>query len=201
VVERTGLAKSTAYRLLLALEEEQLVESFEGRFRIGAALSRSATSDAEQVRLRARPFMERLAAELEETVDLAVLVGDQIMIVDQMRWARELTAGSTIGTMLPAWSTASGRALLAGSPEHVELSGALGDDAREELKRVRRSKIAVVEQGFHEGISGVATYAVADERSCFALGVPVPTVRFHERLPEIRRALLAARPEFERIVG
>jgi DNA-binding IclR family transcriptional regulator len=81
-----------------------------------------AVSDAEEVRVRARPFMERLASRVQETVDLGVLVGDQVMIVEQMRRVRELTAGSVIGALLPALGTASGRTLLACLPDHRDFA-------------------------------------------------------------------------------
>ncbi len=208
VVARTELAKSTAYRILLALEEEQILESFDGRYRIGRILGRSTISDAEQVRMRARPFMERLATELQETVDLAVLVGEQIMIVEQMRWVRELTAGSIVGALLPAVQTASGWALLACSPQYERLARsaqALEEAQRprfeEAIREVREGLVAVVEDGYHEGISGLATFAQDETGNAFALGVPVPTVRFRSRCAEIRAALLRARPEFQRVVS
>jgi DNA-binding IclR family transcriptional regulator len=208
VVTRTELAKSTAYRILLALEEEQIVESFDGRYRIGRILARSALSETEQVRLRARPFMERLATELQETVDLAVLVGDQIMIIDQMRWVRELTAGSSIGSMLPAVSTASGLALLACSPAYEEFTIGLQEMEPSELEafkaqiaHIREEQLACVEEGYHVGISGFATFAQDEAGNAFALGVPVPSVRFVQRSRAISKTLLEAQPEFQRIVS
>jgi DNA-binding IclR family transcriptional regulator len=204
VVTATGLAKSTAYRILQALAEEEIVEQFGGRFRIGSLLRSTAMSDSEDVRLRARPFMEQLASDLQETVDLGVLVGDQVMIVEQMRWVRELTAGADVGSLLPALRTASGRALMACLPTWREYaltrSDTDGSSLLAELTRIRRSKVAVVEDGVHLGIAGIATFVVSGERA-FALGVPVPTVRFAREVAHLRRVLLEVRPEFERIVA
>jgi len=205
IVARTGLAKSTAYRIVVALQAEDLIESFDGRFTLGRILRGTTMSNSEEVRVRARPFMERLASELKETVDLSVLVGDQLMIVEQMRWLRELTAGAVVGSLMPAAKTSSGRALLACMPNYREFALARdGEDQRwllDELTRIRRSKIAISDQGYHTGISGIATFARDNSGNGYALGVPVPSVRFHEQLPNLRRALLAARPEFERIVS
>lgn len=211
VVNRTGLAKSTAYRILSALEQEQIVESFDNRYRVGRILTRVAMSETEQVRLRARPFLEALAADLHETVDITVLVGDQIMIIDQIFWMRQLTAGHTVGSTLPAANTASGWALVACSPSHAGLAPAAARafEARAEvagqtmdaiLARIRREKIAVDEGGL-AGISATATFAIDDVGNAFALGVPVPTVRFADQAATIRETLLKVRPEFERIVS
>ncbi len=75
------------------------------------------------------------------------------------------------------------------------------EQADAELAETRRTKIAVVEDGYNKGISGVATFAQDDSGGCFALGVTVPTVRFFEQVDHLRRALRKARPEFQRIVA
>jgi DNA-binding IclR family transcriptional regulator len=210
VVKRSGLAKSTAYRILSALEQEQIVESLDSRYRVGRILTRLATSETEHVRLRVRPFLEMLAAELRETVDLTVLVGDQIVIVDQIISMRQLTAGHGIGATLPAANTASGWALVACSPSYAGLALVAtafearaevdGDTMDARLERIRRDRIAVDQEGL-AGISASATFATDDDGNAFALGVPVPTVRFPEQAARVRTTLLRVRPEFERIVS
>jgi DNA-binding IclR family transcriptional regulator len=210
VVKRSGLAKSTAYRILSALEEEQIVESFDSRYRVGRILTRVAMSETERVRLRARPFLEALAADLHETVDITVLVGDQIMIIEQIFWMRQLTAGHMLGSTLPAANTASGWALVAASPSYAGLPGVApafearanvaGESVDSRLERIRQEKISVDEEGL-AGISATATFAIDDAGNAFALGVPVPTVRFAAEAARIRAALLKVRPEFERIVS
>jgi DNA-binding IclR family transcriptional regulator len=210
VVKRSGLAKSTAYRILSALEQEQIVESFDSRYRVGRILTRVAMSETEQVRLRARPLLEMLATELHETVDITVLVGDQIMIIEQIFWMSHLTAGHSVGSTLPAANTASGWALIACSPSIAGLGAAApafearaevaGETMESILARIREQKIAVDEGGL-AGISATATFATDVVGNAFALGVPVPTVRFPDQAEKIRGALLKARPQFERIVS
>jgi DNA-binding IclR family transcriptional regulator len=210
VVRRSGLAKSTAYRILSALEDEQIVESFDNRYRVGRILTRVAMSETEQVRLRARPFLEALAADLHETVDITVLVGDQIMIIEQIFWMRQLSAGHMAGSTLPAANTASGWALVACSPSYAGLAlAAPAFEARAEvdgetmdarLERIRAEKIAVDQEGL-AGISATATFATDDAGNAFALGVPIPTVRFPEQAARVRATLLRVRPEFARIVS
>jgi DNA-binding IclR family transcriptional regulator len=210
VVARSGLAKSTAYRILSTLEHEQLVESFDNRYRLGHVLGRQTTPQIEKVRVRVRPLLERLAAELRETVDTSVLVGDQIMIVEQAFWMRQLAAGHRSGSMLPAAKTASGMALLACSPNYAEsgLTAAelgaraveAGESVEAMLARIRRDKIAV-DLGRLPGIAAMATFAVDDHGNAFAMGVPVPAGRFGDKEPRIRKTLLGARAEFERIVN
>jgi IclR family transcriptional regulator, acetate operon repressor len=207
ITVRTGLAKSTVYRMLLALQAEGLLEASNGDYRIGGLLSRSGMSPREEIRLRARPFMERLAAQLHETVDLSVLVGNKVLFIDQVRWDRELTAGVVIGDLYPTHSCASGKALLAGSVDLSRPSGALGElerltpntisepaDLRAQLTKARREHVAYDQEENHIGICGLATWVIASDGSVVGMGIPVPTVRFAPRRDELKRGLLAARP-------
>jgi IclR family transcriptional regulator, acetate operon repressor len=203
----TGLAKSTVYRMLLALESEGLLETRNGDYRIGGLLSRSAMSPREQIRLRVRPSMERLAAQLHETVDLSVLAGNKVLFIDQVRWDRELTAGIVIGDLYPTHSCASGKALLAGSMDLSGPDAALGhlerltpntvtepDDLRAQLLDAQHELVTYDHEENHIGICGLATWMIAPDGAVVGVGIPVPTVRFAARLDELKRGLLAARP-------
>jgi GntR family transcriptional regulator of vanillate catabolism len=208
VVTQTGLPKTTAYRILSALQEEELIESIEGRYRLGRE-GRGDNAGTEEVRLRARPLMERVAAEVQETVDLTILVDDQVMIIEQILRPRDATAGPMIGSRLPALQTASGLALLACSPnpEQSEFGsprlGARFDQSERlaaRLARIREEGIAVSVNDI-PGILAMATAATDETGLAFALGVPVPRDRSGDQAPLIRDVLLRARPEFARLVA
>jgi hypothetical protein len=68
--------KSTAFRLLGAVEDRGLVEQIadRGKYRLGFGLVRlaGAVTDRLDITRQGRPVCERLAAELGETVNLAV---------------------------------------------------------------------------------------------------------------------------------
>lgn len=71
-----GLPRSAVHRMLHEMARLDLLTEAEapGRFRLGPALTRLATLLAERVDIRrvARPFMEAAAAELDETLVLAL---------------------------------------------------------------------------------------------------------------------------------
>lgn len=72
-----GVHKSTAFRLVVALERRGLVEQTEdrGKYRLGMGLLRlaGATTARLDVVQEARPICRKLAADSGETVNIAVL--------------------------------------------------------------------------------------------------------------------------------
>jgi IclR family acetate operon transcriptional repressor len=114
-----GLKKTTAHRLLLALESEGLVERNAGKYHLGPeviALGSQAllTSD---LRVRVRPTLERIAAKTGESTTLEVLVGDHVLILDGARGRHVVSASLEIGMRWPVHATSTGKCMLAQLPE------------------------------------------------------------------------------------
>ena len=59
-----------------------------------------------------RPFLEILYASIEETVNLGVLKGDQLVFIDGIEGKQNLRVGLRTGMRFPAASTAGGQAIL-----------------------------------------------------------------------------------------
>lgn len=112
----TGLARATARRSLLTLEQLGYAETDGRRFRpsprvleLGYAhLSRLDFTDI------VRPHLERLAAEVHESASMSVLDGDDIRYVARVPTYRIMSVDITVGTRFPAYATSMGRVLLAG---------------------------------------------------------------------------------------
>ncbi|HEU5101610.1 MAG TPA: IclR family transcriptional regulator [Roseiflexaceae bacterium] len=120
--QRTGLNRSTVYRLLSALEHEGLVASGEdGRYRLGPDMAILGTLALRQIDLRtiALPLMRMLAERSGETVDLEMLHGAHVMIVEEFAGDHLLNASSNLGTLYPAHCTATGKLLLAALPADI----------------------------------------------------------------------------------
>jgi len=116
-----GLTRTTAHRLLAALQSEGLIERSStlntyhlGRELIALGSLALLTSD---LRAIVRPALERVAAESEESTTLEVLVGEQMLILDGVKGRYLISAGLEIGTRWPAHATSSGKCVLAGLPE------------------------------------------------------------------------------------
>lgn len=68
------------------------------------------------IRIRARPHLEALRDEVDETVHLAVLEGTDILFLDSVEGTRAVRVGSRVGAVMPAHLTSLGKALLAELP-------------------------------------------------------------------------------------
>jgi DNA-binding IclR family transcriptional regulator len=109
--------KSTAFRLLGALESHGLVEQTEdrGKYRLGFGVVRlaGAVSSRMDVTKQARPITERLANEVGETVNVAVLREHYAVNVDQALGPASVSAQNWVGQLTPLHVTSSGKVLLA----------------------------------------------------------------------------------------
>jgi DNA-binding IclR family transcriptional regulator len=118
-----GVAPSTAHRLLVMLQHYGFVEQNpETRmYETGHVLAEIGLSAlrAVDIRAAARPALERLVAEINETAHLAVLRGTSVLFLDVVESSKSLRAGARVGESLAAHATASGRVLLAALPDDM----------------------------------------------------------------------------------
>jgi len=112
-----GVHKSTVSRLLAALEDRELVEqAFErGKYRLGFGILRlaNAVSGRLDVTRQGREICERLALEVGETVNIAVLRSEYAVNVDQARGPAAISTHNWVGELTPLHATSSGKVLLA----------------------------------------------------------------------------------------
>ncbi len=118
---RLGVHKSTAFRLASALERRGLVEQTRerGGYRLGFGLLRLAGAMSGQIELnqQGRPVCRRLADEVGETVNLAVLDGSSAVNIDQVLGRSSITTHNWVGQRTPLHATSSGKVLLAHLPQ------------------------------------------------------------------------------------
>ena len=102
LARRAGLPKTTVHRLIGALAAERFVTtgSDGGRVRLGPGLAALAVAAAGDIRDRLRPHLEALHKEVDETIDLAVLDGDEVRFIDQIQ-------APTASAQFPQWERAS----------------------------------------------------------------------------------------------
>jgi IclR family transcriptional regulator, acetate operon repressor len=111
-----GVAKSTAHRLLGMLCYRGFATKDGDRlYRRGPALSvmGQGGSGRDDFCLVARPFLEGLQRELNETVHLVVRRDTSVEFLTSLECTRPLRVGSRAGAVMPAYRTSGGRALLA----------------------------------------------------------------------------------------
>jgi DNA-binding IclR family transcriptional regulator len=170
------VARSTAHRLMQMLQYHGFIEQDpeSKAYVAGPALVEVGLSVVRDLDVRAvaRPYLNELVEELEETAHLVQRRGRDIIFVDTIESPRLVRVGGRTGTLLPAHSTASGKTLLAGMapddfrklyPERklkalTERTTTSRKDLEDELERVRDVGYAT---NFGEGEADVAAVAVA----------------------------------------
>ncbi len=117
IAEDLGVHKSTAFRLLGALEEHGLVgqSTHRGKYHLGFGILRLASAVPGRLDLvhEGRPVCLELAASLAETVNLAVLRSHYAVNLDQVRGPAAVSAHNWVGQLTPLHATSSGKILLA----------------------------------------------------------------------------------------
>lgn len=125
ISERIGIHKSTVHRLLATLERRNFVrrDPDSGIYRLGYRLLQMAYLSQLNIDLRqiVLPYMHMLNEKYMETIDLAILDNDEVLFLDVIQSPQRVKLASSMGQRLPAFSTASGKALLAYLPEDEAL--------------------------------------------------------------------------------
>ncbi|MGY1840273.1 MULTISPECIES: IclR family transcriptional regulator [unclassified Modestobacter] len=119
-----GVARSTAHRLMAMLEHYGFLQRDAARrtYRAGEVLLSLglAAVNGLNIRVRARPFMEALRDEVDETVVLVMQEGRNVRFVEAFETTKALRVGGRVGLTLPAHSTSAGLAILAAmTPEQL----------------------------------------------------------------------------------
>jgi IclR family acetate operon transcriptional repressor len=212
-----GLNKTTTYRLLTALLSEGLVaRAADGEaFRLGpeAVALGSRAQGSGDLRAAARAELAALAAETRETATLEVLVGRDVLILDEVVGSHVVATVPSVGTRWPAHATSTGKTLLAHlpgpaleallrEPFPAPTPRTITDPAslRRELARVRERGYAVSAEELEPGFVAVgAPVRAADGAVVAAISLGGPKVRltseevagYTRRLPAVAGRIAA----------
>ncbi|SCG78036.1 IclR family transcriptional regulator [Micromonospora inositola] len=120
IARRTGLAKTTALRLLTSLEESGYLKRVGTQYRLDwrvLELGRGAMHcEPGGLRDIALPYLSELHVESGSTVNLAVLDGPDVLYLIRIHRGGSMKLPGGIGARVPATCTALGKAILAFRP-------------------------------------------------------------------------------------
>ncbi|MER6416528.1 IclR family transcriptional regulator [Streptomyces humidus] len=213
--------KSTAFRLLGALEARGLVEQAgeRGKYRLGFGIVRLAGAVTGRIDItqQGRPVCERLAEEIGETVNIAVMQERYAINLYQVRGPGAVTAHNWVGQLTPLHATSSGKILLAhlAEKERAELLSAAGMKkvtphtvtARTKLEKglvtARERGYAFTLEEFEIGLHAMAApVRNRDGEVVAALSASGPSYRFtEERLHELSPVLVEGAAEISHRMG
>ncbi|PWV74758.1 IclR family transcriptional regulator, acetate operon repressor [Prauserella marina] len=119
VGQATELPKSSAFRYLWTLEVHRYVERDEqtGLYRLGLGFVGMQSRHLEVLRERARPWLEELRDDFEETTNLGILDGDHVIYVDIVESRHKVRLAASRGDRDPLHSTALGKAIASQLPD------------------------------------------------------------------------------------
>ncbi len=194
VAAETGINRAAARRFLLTLVHEGYAVADGKLFDLTPQVLELGFSVLSSMGVwdLSRPFLERLAEEIEESVSAAVLDGSDVVYVCGAQYHRVISVGVTLGNRLPAYCTATGRVLLAERPVEewdVMIAGLQLEPRtrrtvtsktrfREILEEVREHGWALVDQELEAGLVSIAIPLRKRSGEVFgAINVGCPTVR------------------------
>jgi DNA-binding IclR family transcriptional regulator len=214
----TGLHKSNVHRVLSSLRVMGYVRSnadslYEPTLRLWEfgqrVLSRFDIAAA------GRPFLRRLMQRTDETAHLSLLDGLEVVYVDVVETTNAVRAHTPLGGRVPAYCTASGKALLLGQPPGMLLEVArtitrltpatLGSHAEllEALAQARVRGYATNIGEYRANVVGLAAPIVNRRGDVIAaVGVAGPLERMGPaRLEGLAPGVIAAAKDIARVIG
>jgi IclR family acetate operon transcriptional repressor len=208
VSRSVGMPQPTVYRILNTLKIRGYVDRrSDGTYRVsGKLFSRNHQKSRDEVLLEiARPVMMNLSLQCQETVNLATLVGCEMVIIGTVEGPQSLRLISKVGNRRYIHTTALGKAFAArldqtealrlvqahGMPRLTPKSITTETALLAELKRIRRSGFAIDNE---ENEPGVRCIACAIEgpsgRPIGSISLSGPAFRFdRQRLRSVRPGL------------
>lgn len=174
IAQTSGLNKTTCYRLLKTMQELGFVEQEPGskQYRLGAKNISLGAAAVKGLSLRhlALPYMRRLKDTTQETVNLSMLDGTEVVFIERLEASHIVSTHHRIGDRLPAYCTCMGKAILANLPQEKLL--AILDKTRleaktpntitdrqaflGELQRIRQEGLAYNREELEKGLCAVA---------------------------------------------
>jgi IclR family acetate operon transcriptional repressor len=219
IANALGLSSGTANRLIRALIAEGLVVRNplsdcyylgSGAVLLGQAAQRGFGID------KALPILERLNTETEEAINLSVRQGAESVVMMRVRCTLPLRYEQHTGTRFPLYSTASGKAILAFSPDadryldslpsklvkvtphSLNTPAALAD----QLAGIRRCGYSIDEQENIEGLRCVGAPVLDPQGHAHAaLVIQAPTVRMSKsRIRTLSKQVIRAARDVSQFV-
>lgn len=217
ISDHLGLPMPTVHRLTAVLTERGWLDRDPAtrRLRLGLEMARLLPALMAGMRLPelARPHLLALASSVQETVNVAILQGSEIVYLLSETGDRLLTSQTAVGMRLPAHCTALGKCLLAQLPEE-QARATLGNEPYEgrtehtlttwaqlapSLAESRRTGVTISDEEYEIGLVSIAVpVRWLDGPGTGAINVSLPAGR---ATPEFRaqltRGLLDAAREID----
>ena len=207
IADHCDFPRPTVYRIAKALASEDFVRQLpNGRFLIGASLMQISIANARDIRHDMRPFLERLAREIDGHTEEAVLYAGEALFVDQYVTRRVMNAITNVGVRGPLHCSANGKALLASLPlsemqdivphKLLRLTDNTITDREAlfaQITEVRRTGLAFDFEEYTAGVCACGAFVRSVMGDVVSIAAIVPRERWDEQREEIVAAVVRAR--------
>lgn len=184
--------RSSVHSLAKGLVANGYLREEAGAYLIGPAVGALLAASRQSLDRAARPSMEALQREFNETVMLSFLVGDALVYGDVVESTHMIRYSAPLRTRRPLYPTSSGKCFLAYATEpfrewyldtHVPDQQSK-DRAREELRAVRDAGVAINRGETLPDVSGVAAPVFGNGQVQAVLAIAGPTSRISGQLDD-----------------
>ncbi|MDN3354331.1 IclR family transcriptional regulator [Actinomadura sp. DC4] len=210
LVARCGMPRSTTHRTADRMIRLGWLDKPKDRYRVGNRLFEisSLAPIRHELRETVLPYLQDLHNATKTTVQLGVLDGTQVLVVDKITGHRPMPMLSQPGGTIPAYCSGLGRAILAHS-DTATIDAVLDADLPARTPRTLTSKVAILREltaipprglavDREEGNIGVSCVAapifgpLGDVVAALSVTGPTGLVRVDRVGPAIRLAAAAA---------
>ncbi|MDR1045810.1 MAG: IclR family transcriptional regulator [Candidatus Adiutrix sp.] len=220
---RLGLDKGTLHRILKTLKERGYVRQNQGDRRYFNSIRMFQLGGREiarsELRVLARPYLEKLAAAFKEVIHVAIMVdNDKAILVDKLEAlpGAKMRLNIALGAQVSLYASSIGKCLLAFADQAVQarilpkikyerlspstIRGAVA--LKKELTRIKAQGFAVDDGETLESVYCVAAPVLAHSGSAYAaISVSGPRSRMLEMKNEIIRTLKVYSKELSLLYG
>ena len=212
--------KATVFRILHTLKVLGYVQQDDssGAYQLSSQLALLGRGEAKSTLKRiARPYLERLLGQFEQTVSLGALDHDQLQYVQILEGLRSIRMNATVNSYAPLHSTSLGKAILS-KLQPTEVHRLLGGKSlarltsktipsvtllKKHLAQVLQQGFAVDDEETEEGarcIGAVICGLEGQPVAAISISGPLSLVPF-ERVPEIAREVKRSCRSISELLG
>lgn len=165
------LPKTTAFRLLVSLEEQGFVikDEVTQNYRLGILLFKLGSIVASDMELRkvSLPVLEEIANKTKETVNINIVQNNERFCIEKIEGSHDLRQFIDIGKGLPLYKGASGKILMAYLPLERQIK--MLDNIKEDLGKSKSELLTELQNIKEKGLA-----ISHDERVLGAASVSAP---------------------------
>lgn len=199
ISNKLEVSKSTSFRLLSTLMQANYVKQDDEsqKYFLGTKLLHLGQIVNNQLDIRkiARPYMEKLANEVQETVHLVIQENMEIVYIDKIESNQTIRMYSEIGKRAPMYCTGVGKAILANVPsveqEHIlkniqfekltDKTITNEDDLKIDFEKIKQQGFSIDDEEHERGIKCAAA-PIFDANNKVVAGISFsgPTIRVND---------------------